>query len=106
MTSFDPSAVKLQNLIPLPNLGPATQTTNNYVNPFPSNRITPIPSLKVDHSISSKFKISGYWSTTSTEVQYAPARICSLRRFPGHDHGYARHVYLFADLSRATWTTR
>ena len=82
VSSFDPSAVKLQNLIPLPNLGPATQTTNNYVNPFPSNRVTPIPSLKVDHSFSSKFKISGYWSTTSTEVQYAPAGFALSEGFP------------------------
>jgi hypothetical protein len=82
LTSFDPSAVKLQNLIPLPNLGPATQTTNNYVNAFPSNRVTPIPSLKVDHTISSKLKISGYWSTTSTEVQYAPAGFALSEGFP------------------------
>jgi len=82
LTSFDPSAVKLQNLIPLPNLGPANQTTNNYVNPFPSNRTTPIPSLKVDHSISSKLKISGYWSSTSTEVEYSPGGFALSEGFP------------------------
>ena len=82
VTSFDPSAVKLQNLIPKPNLGPATQLTNNFVNPFPSNRATPIPSLKVDHSISSKLKIGFYWSSTSTEVQYAPGGFALSEGFP------------------------
>jgi hypothetical protein len=79
---FDPSAIKLQNLIPLPNLGPATQLTNNFVNPFPSNRVTPIPSIKVDHSFSSKFKISGYFSSTTTEVKYAPGGFALSEGFP------------------------
>ena len=82
LTSFDPSAIKLQNLIPLPNVGTATTTTNNYVNPFPSDRTTPIPSLKIDHSISSKFKISGYWSSTTTEVEYAPGGFALSEGFP------------------------
>ncbi|MCU1337707.1 MAG: hypothetical protein JWO19_3288 [Bryobacterales bacterium] len=82
ITSFDPSAVKLQNLIPLPNFGTAATLTNNYINPFPSKRVTPIPSLKMDHSFSSKFKISGYWSTTTTEVQYAPGGFALSEGFP------------------------
>ncbi|MBZ5676045.1 MAG: TonB-dependent receptor [Acidobacteriia bacterium] len=79
---FDPSAVKLQNLIPKPNLGPPTQLTNNFVNPFPSNRATPIPSIKIDHSLSSKLKIGFYWSSTSTEVQYAPGGFALSEGFP------------------------
>ena len=80
--NFDPSAVKLQNLIPKPNLGPATQLTNNFVNPFPSNRATPIPSIKIDHSLSSKLKLGFYWSSTSTEVQYAPGGFALSEGFP------------------------
>jgi hypothetical protein len=100
VTSFDTSAVKLQNLIPQPNLGPATQTTNNYVNSFPSNRVTPIPSLKVDHSFSSKFKISGYWSTTSTEVAYAPAGFALSEGFPDTITA-TRGTYIYSRTYRA-----
>ena len=82
LTRFDPSAVKLQNLIPLPNLGPSTQLINNFVNPFPSNRVTPIPSIKVDHSFSPKLKLSGYYSSTSTEVKYSPGGFALSEGFP------------------------
>ena len=82
LTRLDPSAVKLQNEIPLPNLGPSTQLINNFVNPFPSNRVTPIPSIKVDHSISSKIKISGYYSSTTTEVEYSPGGFALSEGFP------------------------
>jgi carboxypeptidase family protein/TonB-dependent receptor-like protein len=99
-SSFDPSAVKLQNLIPLPNLGPATQTTNNYVNAFPSNRVTPIPSLKVDHSFSSKFKISGYGSSTSTEVQYAVGSLALSEGFPDTITA-TRGTYIYSRTWRA-----
>jgi hypothetical protein len=74
--------VKLQNLIPLPNLGPPTQLTNNFVHPFPSDRVTPIPSVKVDHSFSSKVKISGYFSSTTTEVEYSPGGFALSEGFP------------------------
>jgi len=82
LTRFDPSAVKLQNEIPLPNLGPPTQLINNFVNPFPSDRVTPIPSIKVDHSFSPKFKISGYYSSTTTEVEYSPGGFALSEGFP------------------------
>jgi hypothetical protein len=99
-TSFDPSAVKLQNLIPLPNLGTPTQTTNNYVNAFPSNRTTPIPSLKLDHSFSSRFKISGYGSSTSTEVQYAAGSLALSEGFPDTITA-TRGTYIYSRTWRA-----
>jgi Carboxypeptidase regulatory-like domain len=67
---LDPSAQKVLALIPRPNVGGPNQLVNNYNNPFPTDRKTPIPSLKIDHSFTSKAKISGYWSTTETAVQY------------------------------------
>jgi hypothetical protein len=82
LTRFDPSAVKLQNEIPLPMLGPPTQTLNNFVNPFPSDRVTPIPSIKVDHSFNPRFKISGYYSSTTTEVEYSPGGFALSEGFP------------------------
>lgn len=65
---FDPTAVAIQKLIP------ATQNasfTNNAAYTNISQRYTPIPSLKLDHSVGSKGKLSFYWSTTGTESQYS-----------------------------------
>lgn len=67
---LDSSAQKVLALIPHANVGGAKQLVNNYNNPFPTDRKTPIPSLKMDHSFTNKAKISGYWSTTETAVQY------------------------------------
>src|SRR5262249_39945782 len=65
---FDPSAVKLLALIPRPTI--ANSLTSNYNNPYPTDRKTPIPAVKVDHTLSSKMKVSAYWSSTKTAVQY------------------------------------
>ena len=67
---LDPSSQKVLALIPRPNVGGPTQLVNNYNNPFPTDRKTPIPAVKIDHSLTSNAKISGYWSTTETAVQY------------------------------------
>jgi len=100
LSRFDPSAVKLQNLIPLPNVGTSATLTNNYVNAFPSNRVTPIPSLKLDHSFSSKFRISGYWSSTSTEVKYAPGGFALSEGFPDTITA-TRGTYIYSRTWRA-----
>lgn len=65
-TRFDPVAVKIQNLIPLPNSGPATQLVNNYFNPESTYKDTTIPSFKLDQNIGAKGKVSFYWATTGT----------------------------------------
>lgn len=75
---FDPSAVKVLNLIPratLPGL------VSNYNNPYPSERRTWIPGVKIDHSITSKAKISGYWSNTRTASQFCNT-VCGTQGFP------------------------
>ncbi len=60
---MDPVALAIQNLIPQPNAPGLT----NYAAPGYSNyRHTTIPSLKIDHSLSEKMKISGYYSATET----------------------------------------
>ncbi len=67
-TRFDPTAVKIQSLIP------AVQNsnyTNNASYTNNSSRITDIPSIKLDHSIGSKGKLSYYWSTTRTDSLYS-----------------------------------
>ncbi len=60
----DPVALKVQNMIPLPNNG--TGFLNNYLTSFSNPRVTYIPSVKLDHQISPAFKLSGYWSRTRT----------------------------------------
>ena len=69
---FDPVAVKVQNLIPLP-LGPnANGLTLNYLPSYKADRVTHIPALKLDQNIGSKDKISFYWSATNTKSAIAP----------------------------------
>jgi hypothetical protein len=63
MTRIDPTAAIVQNLIPLPN----TPGLVNYTAPGYSNfRHTTIPSVKIDHNISSTMKLSGFYSATKT----------------------------------------
>src|SRR5262245_4992981 len=65
---MDPVALKIQSMIPMP-----TQAglVNNGIYPFPSKRVTDIPAVKVDHNVSSKAKLSYYWSQTRTASQYS-----------------------------------
>ena len=66
---FDPVAVKIQELIP------ATDTSglvNNFHPSYPSDRVTTIPAIKVDHNLNTKQKLSFYWSMTKTSSQYSP----------------------------------
>src|SRR5262245_23882954 len=62
---LDPVALKVQEYILLPN---RPGLTNNYVpndlNPMTSQ----IPSIKIDHSLSARLKLSGYWSRTQTDT--------------------------------------
>ena len=62
---LDPVSLKVVSLIPQPTNG---GLVNNYLAPFTNPRLTYIPSLKLDHSLSAKTKISGYWSRTSTNT--------------------------------------
>jgi Carboxypeptidase regulatory-like domain/TonB dependent receptor len=62
-TDIDPTAAIVQNMIPLPN----TPGVANYTAPAYSNfRHTTIPSVKIDHNISQKMKLSGYYSANKT----------------------------------------
>jgi hypothetical protein len=60
---MDPVALAIQNMIPNPNQAGLT----NYLAPGYTNfRHTTIPSFKIDHNISQKMKVSGYYSATKT----------------------------------------
>ncbi len=67
VTSIDPTALIIQNLIPQPNL-PSASGLNNYLAPGYSDfRHTTIPSIKIDHNINDKMKLAAYYSATYTD---------------------------------------
>jgi len=65
---LDPVALKLQALYPAPQNNNLIQ---NYAGNVPSQRLTTIPSLKIDETLSAKDKFSFYYSTTGTASQVA-----------------------------------
>jgi len=66
ISRMDPVALYLQSFFPAPNITGAG-VLNNYAIPAYSNfRHTTIPSIKVDQSLNSKMKLSGYFSLTET----------------------------------------
>jgi len=67
MTRFDPTAAIIQNAFPMPNN--PSPVLNYNVPGYGDYRHTTIPSIKIDELISSKLKLSGYYSATKT---YSP----------------------------------
>src|SRR5579871_5143064 len=70
MGDMDPVALKVQALIPLPNAFP-NALTNNGIYPYLSDRVTSIPSFKIDHILSPKDKLSYFFSEITTGSQYS-----------------------------------
>jgi hypothetical protein len=69
---FDPVALKIQGFVPVPEGPNMNSITNNYLHPWTSPNIRTIPSLKVDHNLSSRSKLAFYWSSTHIENLHAP----------------------------------
>jgi hypothetical protein len=70
---FDPVALKLQSMIPATNrTGFSNNLTDNSLFPYLSNRVTDVPTIKADHSLSSRAKLSYFWQQTRTASQYSP----------------------------------
>jgi hypothetical protein len=71
---FDPVALRILNLVPLPT-GPTAQAgiqlNGNYQNNWLSHRTSQIPSVKLDHQLSAKGHLSLYWGDTVTESQFS-----------------------------------
>jgi hypothetical protein len=65
---FDQSTVKLQAILPK---AQNSNLTQNYAGNIPSVRLTTIPSIKIDESLTSKDKFSFYYSTTGTAAGIA-----------------------------------
>ena len=67
---MDSVALAIQKLIPLPT--DPTKALLNDLPVYPSTRHTTIPSLKMDHLINERSRLSFYWSFTHTDSQYSP----------------------------------
>jgi hypothetical protein len=65
--TLDPVAQKIQSFLPPTTTG---ATVNNYHNVYQNKTVNSIYSLKMDHNISSKLKLSGYWSMNDTYVPF------------------------------------
>ena len=65
---LSPVALKFQDVFPLPQ---NNNLTLNYAGTVPSVRLTTIPSIKLDESLTQKDKFSFYYSTTGTASQVA-----------------------------------
>jgi hypothetical protein len=73
LTSFDPVSVNVLKLVPLPE-GPNAakgQFGQNFQRAWPSERISNLPSLKIDQTIGAKGHLSAYWQDTGTTSQYS-----------------------------------
>jgi Carboxypeptidase regulatory-like domain/TonB dependent receptor len=65
---FDKVALAIQSLIPNPTNG---SNSLNYLPSFPNDRVTTNESVKLDHQLNSKMKISGLFLTNATSTQYS-----------------------------------
>jgi hypothetical protein len=63
---FNATALAFQNLFPLPNASNGS-LTSNYATSIKGGQYSAIPGVKVDEIISSKDKVSFYWSRTNAE---------------------------------------
>lgn len=72
LSRLDPVAVKVQSLIPTPQGPNATGLIQNYVNPYTVQSKDYIPSIKIDHALSSKMKLSYNWGKTYIAVPGPP----------------------------------
>ena len=66
---LDPVALKVQALIPQPQIGTPSITC---MPTYDAVRHTTIPALKIDQLLGSKQKISFYWSKTRTYAPLSP----------------------------------
>ncbi len=69
---FDPVALKIQSLVPLPAGPNAGLLVNNGLYPFPTDNRNFISSLKFDHLLSARHKVSFFWSRTHSDSNYSP----------------------------------
>jgi hypothetical protein len=69
LSAMDPTAKIIQDMLPLPTTSDPKVLTNYTAPNYTNYRHTTIPSVKIDHSLSDRLKLSGYYSATKT---YSP----------------------------------
>jgi hypothetical protein len=69
---FDPVALKIQTLVPLPAGPNANLLITNGLYPFVTDNRNNIASLKLDHLLSARHKVSFFWSRTRSSSNYSP----------------------------------
>ena len=69
LARFDKVSSAIQALIPHPT--DLTKLTGNYLPNFPTDRVTTNESVKIDHQLSSKARISGTWLTNGSGAQFS-----------------------------------
>ena len=74
LARMDPVSLKVQALIPdgFNRPGFTTSLINNSVFPYRSQRVTPIPSIKVDQNVGANLKVSFFYDQTHTASQFSP----------------------------------
>jgi len=85
-SQWDPVGAKIISYMPLPNL---PGTINNYLPTYKNPRVSSVPSVKIDQSLSSTMKLSVYWSRTSLFTPAAdgmPYPITSARGYNSITH--------------------
>jgi len=87
-TRFDPVSKAVMALMPQPT---SSSLTGNYPGYNPGQRITKLPSLKLDDSVGSKGKLSFYWSTTGTDSAFSTPN--------GNADGLPEQI----SIARGTW---
>jgi hypothetical protein len=65
LTRIDPVALSILKYVPQPT---SSTLINNFLPVYSNQRVTGIPSVKIDQTLSAKLKLSGYWSRTSTST--------------------------------------
>lgn len=64
LSRFDPVALKVQALIPLPT---RPGNVNNFEERYITSKIQAIPTVKIDHNFNEKAHLSGYYSSQRTD---------------------------------------
>ena len=64
-TYLDPVTAKFQALMPLPTNSNNATGYQDYTTSYSNSRLQTVPSIKLDHSVSSKAKVSFYWGRTT-----------------------------------------
>jgi hypothetical protein len=70
VTRLDPVSLKVQALIPNPNNPNPNVLVNNFNGTYPQDRVTRVPSIKIDQVINSKHRFSFLANRTSTKCDY------------------------------------